>query len=103
MFPLLRDGDVIDFKKILPKDIKFNDIILIYRNGVFITHRIVYVSKKYVIARGDNNKQADKQLPKESILAKAIRFKRNGIWYDIQDVYSSQSLTYIVEIRRLAT
>lgn len=98
---LLRDGDLVEFKHIPSNTFKCNDIVLIYNNGLFVTHRIIYISRKYVITRGDNNRTADKKILIENILAKAIRFKRDGKWHYIQDVYSSQSLAYLMEIRKL--
>lgn len=103
MFPLLMDGDIVEFGRISSKDIESNDIVLIFQNGVFITHRVLYIKKHSVITKGDNNKKADKEIPLDNVFAKAFRFKRRGAWFGISDIYSSQSLVYSKEILTVST
>jgi len=101
MSPLLQNGDSIEYKHIPFKDIELNDIILVYTGDILMTHRVIYKTNKGCITRGDNNNTADSQLQKGQVLAKAIRFKRKGIWYGMQDVYISQSMIYLHEIKKL--
>ncbi|MCX6717062.1 MAG: nucleotidyltransferase family protein [Candidatus Taylorbacteria bacterium] len=101
MLPILMNGDIIEFTKSSYEELSVNDIVLIYHNGIFLTHRLIYKVKKYCITRGDNNAKSDTQVKPEQLIAKAIRFKRKGIWHNIQEMYISQSLTYLTEISKL--
>jgi hypothetical protein len=98
MHPVLRQGDLIEFKQEPFSEIQFNDIILTYRNNMFVTHRVIYKKDTYAITRGDNNTDADPPITPDMILGKVLRFQRKGKWYDIHDVYASQSLVYAREI-----
>jgi signal peptidase I len=101
MFPILQDKDVVEYIKIPFHTIKVNDIVLVYSKGILITHRVLYKTKYECITRGDNNITADITIQKEKIFAKVVRFKRSGTWYDIQDIYITQSALYLQEIKNL--
>jgi len=103
MWPLLQNGDMIEYVQTPFRDIQLNDIILIFINNVFVTHRVIYKTKTICIIRGDNNATADSIVQKERILAKVVRFKRKGKWYGIQDVYLTQSALYLHEIQKFET
>ncbi len=103
MYPFLRNGDTIEYTHTPFKDIQLNDIILVYTEAVLMTHRVIYKTRGGCITRGDNNNSADPQLQKGQVLARAVRFKRNGVWYGVQDVYISQSMRYLQEIQKLET
>lgn len=103
MFPLLQNGDTVEYIEIPFRSIVLNDIILIYSNGILVTHRVVYKTKTTCITRGDNNPIADPIIQKGRILAKVVRFKRKGIWHGLQDVYFIQSALYLNEIQKLET
>jgi len=101
MFPLLQNDDVVEYRRCAFKSIKENDIVLIHTGDVFMTHRVIYKNASRCITRGDNNSTSDNPLKKDQIFARAIRFKRKGKWYGIQDVYLSQSILYLHEINKL--
>lgn len=103
MYPLLQDGDTVEYRNVPFQTIKLNDIVLLYIKNIFITHRVIYKTKNTCITRGDNNKAADVTTQKGRILAKVIRFKRKGVWYGIQDVYLTQSALYLHEIQMVET
>lgn len=103
MYPLLQNGDSIEYRHTPFKSIQLNDIILVYTGDILMTHRVIYKTKGGCITRGDNNNLADTQLQKGQVLAKAIRFKRKNKWHTISEVYLSQSITYLNEIRKLET
>jgi len=103
MYPILRDGDRIEYSQTSFAKIHLNDIVLIYQNDVLVTHRVIYKTKTTCITRGDNNKSADVTTQKGRVLARVERFKRNGRWYNIQDVYISQSALYLHEIQKFAS
>jgi signal peptidase I len=101
MFPILRDGDTIEYIQTPFSQIKLNDIVLVYSKEILVTHRVIYKTKSTCITRGDNNKAADTTIQKGRVLAKVVRFRRAGKWYGIQDVYMSQSTLYLNEINKL--
>lgn len=103
MFPLLQDGDLIEYRHVPFHQIKINDIILVYTGEILMTHRVIYKTRFGCVTRGDNNNLADQKLQEGQVLAKAIRFKRRGAWYEIGEVYLTQSLIYMSEIQKLET
>jgi len=103
MFPLLHDGDKVEYIKTQFRNIQLNDIVLIYVKGKLITHRVIYKSKTSCITRGDNNAKSDDVIKKGRIFAKVVRFKRKGVWYDIQAAYLAQSALYLHEIQKFET
>lgn len=103
MFPLLQNGDTVEYIQTPFRRVQLNDIVLIYVGDVLVTHRVIYKTKNTYITRGDNNPTADTVIQKRRVLAQVVRFKRKGIWYDIQDVYLTQSALYLHEIQKLET
>lgn len=102
MFPILQHGDLVEYIRCNPTHIKENDIILTNTNGTFVTHRVIYKTATTYITRGDNNPKADLPIQANQIFGKAIRFKRRGVWYGIQEIYLQQSILYLHEINKLA-
>ncbi|MFH1188855.1 MAG: nucleotidyltransferase family protein [bacterium] len=103
MYPLLQDGDIIEYIQVPFHAIRLNDIILVYKNNILVTHRVIYKTKTTCITRGDNNDNADIPIQKKQILAKVVRFKRKGVWHELQEAYFAQSTLYLNEIQRLET
>lgn len=103
MYPLLQDGDIVEYESVYFKDISLNDIILVHVDHVLMTHRVIYKMKQACITRGDNNTTADIPIKSSQILGKALRFKRNNTWYKLQDTYTAQSTFYLNEIQKLET
>lgn len=103
MFPTLQNGDIVEYIESTFNTTHINDIVLVCRNNMLFAHRVIYKTKDVCITRGDNNFTADEPIRKEDILAKVIRFKRNKIWHELQDVYYVQSAFYMKEIQKLET
>ena len=103
MYPILQDGDTVEYIQTPFHLVKLNDIILVYAHDILLTHRVIYKTKNTCITRGDNNSAADPAIQKGRVLAKVVRFKRNGVWYGMQDVYLMQSALYLHEIQNLET
>ncbi|MCX6731044.1 MAG: nucleotidyltransferase family protein [Candidatus Roizmanbacteria bacterium] len=100
MYPLLQDGDIVKYIQMPFRNIHLNQIILTYQNNELITHRVVYKTKNICITRGDNNFIADMPIKKKGILAKVVCFKRDKIWYGLEDLYYIQSKVYLKEIKK---
>lgn len=103
MYPLLRNGDTVEYVQTPFSQICLNDIVLMYVGDILITHRVIYKTKNTCITRGDNNASADPVIQRGRVLAQVVRFKRKGTWHDIQDVYLTQSAFYLHEIQKLET
>lgn len=101
MFPLLQDGDIIEYVPTSFSKVKENDIVLTHVGEIFMTHRVIYKTARYCVTRGDNNPTADSPLQKKHIFARAARFQRKGKWYGIEDIYLRQSALYLHEIGKL--
>lgn len=102
MRPLLFTGDIIEYRKISFSQVSINDIVLTYRRGIFMTHRVIYKTDRYIITRGDNNRKADEKMFANNIMGKVLRFKRNGAWHTIEEQYIAQSMYYLKEVQRIS-
>lgn len=102
MLPLLFTGDIIEYRKTSLSKVSINDIVLTYKRGVFMTHRVIYKTNRYVITRGDNNRKADEKIFAHNIMGKVSRFKRKGTWHTIEEQYIAQSLYYLKEVQRIS-
>lgn len=100
MLPLLRPKDIVYYKKSLGK-IRVNDLVLIKKNGILLTHRVIYASKKYVITAGDNNNHYDGKTKVSEIKGKVYQIIRNGQVLNPERLYLLQSLLYFREITKI--
>jgi len=101
MYPVLHSGDVIEYKKHSFMSLKVNDIILVKRKGIMMTHRIIYKSKRHLITKGDSNSNSDGKIYPKDIIAKAIYVKRNNQFIPIDQLYLIQSTLYFREIIKI--
>lgn len=98
MLPILRDGDIIYIKKVKFQNLRTNDIICFKKNKRFLTHRIIYRSKSYVITRGDNNAFADGKITTSKVIGKIYKIKRDKDYFSPDDIYLFQSTHYFNEL-----
>lgn len=103
MLPILRPDDIVYFKKISFAKIKTNDIIVIRKNRQFISHRVIYKSKNYLITKGDNNSPSDGKIYPRQIIGKVYQAKRNGQFFNPESLYLLQSTLYFQEIVKIKT
>lgn len=101
MFPLLVDEDRIIYQKKVFSRIKQNDLILIYKNRRYFTHRVIYKTNRYIITKGDNNTQSDGKIYPRQIIAKVIKVKRGKQVFDPENIYLIQSTLYFQEIAKI--
>ena len=98
MRPFLLPKDVIYYHKVTFRNCCINDIVLIKKNSLLLTHRIIYKNKYYLITKGDNNLKSDGKIYPKQIIAKAYRIKRNGQIFSHENLYLLQSTLYFQEI-----
>ncbi len=101
MKPFLLSGDVVFYEKCNFSSCKVNDLVLIQQNKKLFTHRVIYKTDRYIIAKGDNNSEADKKVRPAQILAKVKEVRRGKIIFQPDDVYLTQSIHYLQEIQNI--
>ncbi len=98
MHPVLQDGDIVFYRHIPFKNILINDIIVFKLNERYITHRVIYKAKNYVIAKGDKVYRADPIVNKKQIIGKVMHIVRNRKKIIPDNLYLIQSSHYFKEI-----
>ena len=98
MEPLIKNGDIIFFKRNKLREIKDNDIIVAKKGPIYLTHRVVYKTNSYVITKGDANKIPDGRIYKKQIVGKIYQIQRKGITYPLNALYVIQNLAYLKTI-----
>lgn len=87
MYPLLLDGrDSVVLKKI--NKIKINDIVLFKTDsGEYKLHRVKKIKNESIFTRGDALSKYDKAVKKDSIIATAVSFERNGKTINADNIF----------------
>ena len=82
MSPTLEIGDIIIVK--IDNNVKEDDIITYYKDGNFITHRVIEIKGKDIITRGDSNNSSDSPVTKDIIIGKVVHtFSKASSFIDI--------------------
>lgn len=75
MEPSIKDGEEVFFEKVTADQIQIGDIILFYKAGTLIGHRVLWkvrLKKLYFLTKGDNSIFADRPINAESVYARVI-------------------------------
>ena len=79
MAPTIQIGDIVIVK--IGKNVQEEDIITYKDDNSFITHRIIKMDEKSIIAKGDNNNSQDKPITKDAVLGKVVFvFNNVEVW-----------------------
>ncbi len=85
MYPLYERGDTVIYKKEVGDNVKVGEILVFYRNGKVITHRVKSISKldgKYLFeTKGDNNKTVDQFTTDESKVLGVVKYTIKYLGY----------------------
>lgn len=82
MSPTIKAKDMVVVKG--AASIKKDDIVTYELEGNYITHRVVEIKGKKVVAKGDYNNYEDKTIPRNSIIGKVVLIiPKFGIWKEI--------------------
>lgn len=76
MSPTMEKGDIVFVK--IGKDVQEKDIITYKKENSFITHRIIKIDGKSIIAKGDNNNTQDEPITQDAIVGK-VSFIINNV------------------------
>lgn len=84
----------------ITKDVKSNDIISYEENNKIITHRIVKMTDKYIVTKGDANNAEDKPFTKDKVVGKVVLIiPKVGVWQKVftaPPVFISGSITIVL-------
>lgn len=103
MLPLLHPKDLVNYQKISFSKIKINDLILVFKNNLAFTHRVIYKTDKYLITKGDNNLESDGKINPNQIIGKVTSVKRKNKIIDPEILYLIQSSLYLKEIVKIVS
>lgn len=101
MLPIILPDDLVYYKKIPYKKCQVNDLVMIRKGKVIITHRIISKSKNYLITKGDNSPTSDGKIYPTQIIGKVYQVKRNGKIFNPENFYLIQSSLYFEEIVKI--
>jgi signal peptidase I len=81
MSPLIEINDKVLVKKISRSEIKLGDIVLFKKDGVFVTHRVVKLSKQkgrpMILQKGDASNYAS-WIPLDDVVGKVFTIEKRG-------------------------
>src|SRR3989338_6390297 len=100
MLPILKPGDVLFLRRIKFRQAKINDLIMLMKGGKVITHRVIYKNTDHLITKGDNNQKSDGKVYPHQIIGKVYQVKRNGYYFNPEDINLLQSSHYYQEITK---
>lgn len=101
MLPLLHPKDLVNYQKISFSKIKVNDLILVFKNNLAFTHRVIYKNKSFLIVKGDNNLKSDGKIYPRHIIGKVTSVKRKNKIVNPEMVYLIQSSLYFKELTKI--
>lgn len=80
MHPLIRRGDCVHIQGCDPRDLSAGDIITYRNDGLYVTHRVLWVKRRgadiRLITKGDSEITADPPLSAEHIIGKVAAIRR---------------------------
>ncbi len=103
MLPILKENDIVYYKKITFQKIKVNDILTFRHDGQIISHRVIYKTNNYLIAKGDTNTTSDGRIYPKHIIGKVYQIKRDNQIISPESAYLLQSTIYFKEIIKIKT
>ncbi|TSC64100.1 MAG: signal peptidase, endoplasmic reticulum-type [Parcubacteria group bacterium Gr01-1014_106] len=72
MWPVLKSGDLILIRGVVPGAVAKGDVIVWQQDRGFTIHRVVAVGEKTVTTKGDANFTEDSPVPHAAIIGKAV-------------------------------
>ncbi|HTP10130.1 MAG TPA: signal peptidase I [Anaerolineae bacterium] len=84
MRPLLQVGDVVVVQPIEPRTLRPGDVIVVQRDGAWITHRLVTVDARGWYTHGDNARTSDAAASADEIIGRVIAIERGDQTIDLQ-------------------
>jgi len=86
MSPLIEINDKVLVKKISHSEIKLGDVVLFRQDGVFVTHRVIKLSKlngrPMILQKGDASNHAS-WIPLDDVVGKVVTIEKEGKCIDL--------------------
>ena len=101
MEPLLHDGNIVFYRKTPFSSLKQNDIVIVYKNKKYVTHRVIYTSELYVITKGDNNNFIDGKIKPSQIVGRVYKIRRGTDMFPVDTLSLVQNASYLQEIHHI--
>ncbi len=84
MAPLLKIGDTVIVVPISPAALRRGDVIVVWRNEEFITHRLVTWRHGLWFTKGDRFHYLDPPIKKEAVLGKVIAVQSGNVFLNFR-------------------
>lgn len=78
MMPLLRPGDAVWVEPAGPASLRRGDLVVTWRGGELVTHRLVAVDHRGWHTKGDSQRHADSPVVAEAVLGRITAIEREG-------------------------
>lgn len=78
MLPSVWPGDVLTVRRRSPAELLAGGIVLCYRNGGFVAHRLVGKRGDHLVTRGDAHTFEDTPFRSEDVLGEVVGIQRGG-------------------------
>jgi signal peptidase I len=82
MIPLLNIDDIVLVEQVPLRDYRRGDIIVVIRNGEFITHRLVRLTRDFWYTKGDRFHYLDEPISPDEIVGKVTAIERRDSYID---------------------
>ena len=77
MFPLIRPGDSVSVASVRSGDLRPGDLVLIDSGDEFVVHRLLAMSTRSALTRGDHSRRFDEPVPMDWIIGKVLKIIRS--------------------------
>lgn len=101
MAPLILPGSRLFIKFCSRNKIKIGDIVFFKQGDDFLTHRLIYKSKRLWLTKAETAPLPDKSIKPSQVLGKVTKIERNGKVSPPKALIKIQNLFYLKEFLRL--
>ena len=84
MRPLLRAGDMVEVERVPPAELRAGDIVVVQRQGEFVTHRLLRVDERGWHTHGDGTRSLDVPVAADEIVGRVVTLERGEKRLDLQ-------------------
>jgi signal peptidase len=97
MLPAIRPGDVLRIRRRLSNELRLGQIVLYTRNGRLIAHRIISISGKFLITRGDSLQSVDPPVRESEVVGSVDGILRNRREVDARRTTWTRALAWMLQ------
>lgn len=83
MLPLLRSGDAVWVERVQHARLRCGDVIVLWRDGAFLTHRLARIDQDRVYTKGDHRRTFDPPSGLHDIVGRVTAIERDGRRTDV--------------------